>query len=80
MRYERARRLPVRVSRVGTGAPAVGERAVVAEYAGPAGARLLVVAGTDRDARVERRRPRARASTTCSLARESRFVIFGREP
>lgn len=47
IRYERARRLPVRVSRVGTGAPAVGERAVVAEYAGPAGARLLVVAGTD---------------------------------
>jgi hypothetical protein len=46
-RYERARRLPVRVSRVGSGAPAVGERAVVAEYAGPAAARLLVVVGTE---------------------------------
>lgn len=47
-RYERARRLPVRVSRVGTGAPAVGDRAVVAEYAGAAADRLLVVAGADR--------------------------------
>jgi hypothetical protein len=48
VRYERARRLPVRVSRVGTGAPAVGDRAVVAEYAGAAADRLLVVAGADR--------------------------------
>ncbi|HEX8791084.1 MAG TPA: hypothetical protein VF765_09025 [Polyangiaceae bacterium] len=46
-RYERARRLPVKVTRVGTGAPAVGARAVVAEYAGAAAERLLVVAGTD---------------------------------
>ncbi len=44
-RYVRARRLPVRVTRVGTGAPAVGSRAVVAEYAGAAAERLLVVAG-----------------------------------
>jgi hypothetical protein len=36
-RYERARRLPVKVTRVGTGAPTVGARAVVAEYAGAAG-------------------------------------------
>lgn len=46
VRYERLRRLPVRVSRVGSGAPAVGERAIVAEYAGPASARLVIVAGT----------------------------------
>jgi hypothetical protein len=48
VRYERARRLPVRVSRVGTGAPSVGDRAVVAEYAGPAAMRLVVVAGNER--------------------------------
>ena len=47
IRYERARRLPVRVSRVGTGAPSVGERAIVAECAAGATSRLLVVAGTD---------------------------------
>jgi hypothetical protein len=47
VRYERSRRLPVRVSRVGSGAPSVGDRAVVAEYAGPAGMRLLVVAGSE---------------------------------
>jgi hypothetical protein len=46
-RFQRARRLPVRVSRLGTGAPAVGERAIVAEYEGPGGERLLVVAGAD---------------------------------
>ena len=46
IRYERARRLPVRVSRLGSGVPAVGDRAIVAEYAGPANLRLLVVAGT----------------------------------
>jgi hypothetical protein len=48
VRYERARRLPVRVSRVGSGAPSVGDRAVVAEYAGPAAMRLLIVAGSER--------------------------------
>jgi hypothetical protein len=46
-RFERSRRLPVRVVRVGSGAPAVGDQAIVAEYAGPAADRLLVVAGTD---------------------------------
>lgn len=46
VRYERARRLPVRVSRVGSGVPTVGDTAIVAEYAGPANLRLLVVAGT----------------------------------
>jgi hypothetical protein len=47
VRYERARRLPVSVSRAGSSAPSVGDRAVVAEYTGPANARLLVVAGSD---------------------------------
>lgn len=46
-RYERARRLPVKVTRLGTGAPTVGVRAVVAEYAGAAAERLVVVAGTE---------------------------------
>jgi hypothetical protein len=46
-RFERARRLPVRVARIGTGAPSVGEQAVVAEYTGPAGERLLIVAGSE---------------------------------
>lgn len=46
-RYERARRLPVKVTRVGTGAPTVGARAVVAEYAGAAAERLVVVAGSE---------------------------------
>lgn len=47
-RFERVRRLPVRVVRVGSGAPAIGERAVVAEYTGPAVERIVVLAGTDR--------------------------------
>jgi hypothetical protein len=47
VRFERARRLPVDVKRVGSGAPPVGARAVVAEYTGPANQRLLVVAGAD---------------------------------
>jgi hypothetical protein len=46
-RYERARRLPVKVTRVGSGAPTVGARAVVAEYAGAAAERLVVVAGSE---------------------------------
>jgi hypothetical protein len=46
--FERARRLPVRVARVGSGAPSVGDRAVLAEYAGPGTQRILVVAGTER--------------------------------
>lgn len=46
-RYERARRLPVKVTRVGSGAPSVGARAVVAEYAGAASERLVVVAGSE---------------------------------
>jgi hypothetical protein len=46
--FERARRLPVRVARVGSGAPTVGDRAVLAEYAGPGTQRIVVVAGTER--------------------------------
>lgn len=46
VRYQRARRLPVRVSRIGEGAPDVGARATVAEYVGAGAARLVVVAGT----------------------------------
>lgn len=46
-RFERARRLPVRVSRAGSGAPDVGERLIVAEYNGPAGERLLVLVGAE---------------------------------
>lgn len=48
VRYERIRRLPVHVSRAGSGAPDVGPTAIVAEYAGVAGDRLLVVAGSER--------------------------------
>jgi hypothetical protein len=45
--FERSRRLPVRVRRTGVGAPPVGERAVVAEYAGPASERIVVVIGSE---------------------------------
>jgi hypothetical protein len=44
-RFERTRRLPVRVARAGSGAPSVGERAIVAEYGGPGTQRIVVVAG-----------------------------------
>jgi hypothetical protein len=46
--FERARRLPVRVARLGSGAPSVGDRALLAEYAGPGTQRIVVVAGTER--------------------------------
>jgi len=52
VRYDRDLRLPVRVARLGAGAPTVGERAVLAVYAtaptggAPPAARLVVVAGT----------------------------------
>lgn len=45
VRFERARRLPLTVTRHGSGAPAVGAQAVVAEYTGGGDQRLLVVAG-----------------------------------
>jgi hypothetical protein len=46
--FERVRRLPLRVERVGEGAPDVGEQAVVAEYAGHGAERIVVVAGAAR--------------------------------
>jgi hypothetical protein len=44
-RFERVRRIPYRVEREGTGAPDVGEQAVVAEYTSGE-SRLLVVTGS----------------------------------
>jgi hypothetical protein len=44
--FERTRRLPVHVRRIGTGAPQVGSTAVLGEYAGPGLERLVVVAGS----------------------------------
>ncbi len=43
--FERTRRLPVRLRRVGTGAPDVGSTGVFAEYAGPGAERLVLLAG-----------------------------------
>jgi hypothetical protein len=45
VRFERTRRLPVRVSSQGTPVPEVGDRALVAEYNGPGLSRLLMLAG-----------------------------------
>lgn len=45
--FERTRRLPVRVERLGAGAPDVGKRAVLGEYTAAGADRLLVVAGSD---------------------------------
>lgn len=47
VRFERTRRLPVRVERLGTGAPHVGARAIVGEYTAAGAERLLVIAGAD---------------------------------
>ncbi len=44
--FERARRLPVRVQRFGTGAPDVGATAVLGEYSGAGLERLVVVVGS----------------------------------
>ena len=44
--FERTRRLPVRVQRLGTGAPEVGATAVLGEYAGAGLERLVVVVGS----------------------------------
>jgi len=46
-RFERTRRLPVRVQRLGTGAPQVGASAVIGEYAAAGLERLVVVAGSE---------------------------------
>jgi hypothetical protein len=47
LRFDRTRRTPVRVERVGTGAPQVGATAIVAEYCGPGVERYLLVAGPE---------------------------------
>jgi len=44
-RFERTRRLPYHVERVGTGAPDVGDSVIVAEYNAATGDRILVVIG-----------------------------------
>jgi hypothetical protein len=44
VRYERTRRLPVKIERIGSGAPAMGPSGIVAEYAGAGAERVLVVA------------------------------------
>jgi hypothetical protein len=44
--FERTRRLPVRVQRLGTGAPEVGATAVLGEYSGAGLDRLVVVVGS----------------------------------
>jgi hypothetical protein len=45
--FERTRRLPVRVQRLGTGAPQVGDSAVLGEYAAAGLERMVVVVGAD---------------------------------
>jgi hypothetical protein len=47
VRFERARRLPVHVRRIGTGAPSVGAKAILVEYTGGASDRIVVVAGPE---------------------------------
>ncbi len=46
-RFERTRRLPVRVQQLGTGAPQVGASAVIGEYAASGLERLVVILGSD---------------------------------
>jgi hypothetical protein len=45
VRFERTRRVPYRVERVGTGAPDVGKEVIVAEYSASTGDRLVVITG-----------------------------------
>jgi hypothetical protein len=47
VRFERTRRLPVRVQRLGADAPRVGARAVLGEYAAPGLERLVIVVGAE---------------------------------
>lgn len=47
IRFERARRLPLRPRRIGVGAPDVGDAVVVAEYASAGSERLVVVKATN---------------------------------
>jgi hypothetical protein len=43
VRYERARRLPVKIKRIGTGAPSLAPQGILAEYAGAGSERLVVL-------------------------------------
>jgi hypothetical protein len=45
VRYERTRRLPVKVARAGSGAPDLGEQVILAEYGSQGAERLVVVTG-----------------------------------
>jgi hypothetical protein len=47
LRFTRTRRTPVRIERLGTGAPPVGATAIVCEYAGPGAERYLLVSGDE---------------------------------
>jgi hypothetical protein len=47
IRFDRARRLPLRVKRIGAGAPDVGDEVTVAEYASAGAERLLVLKATN---------------------------------
>jgi hypothetical protein len=47
LRFQRTRRLPVRVRRLGMDAPRVGDRAVLGEYAAAGADRLVVVVGPE---------------------------------
>ena len=46
IRFDRVRRLPLRVTRIGTGAPDAGDQVVLAEYASAGSERLLVMRGS----------------------------------
>jgi hypothetical protein len=45
VRFDRARRLPLRPRRIGVGAPDAGDAVIVAEYTSAGGERLLVLKG-----------------------------------
>jgi hypothetical protein len=47
VRFERRRRLPVRVRKLGDHVPPVGDSAVVAEYIGPGADRIVVLIGAE---------------------------------
>jgi hypothetical protein len=48
-RFERTRRIPYRVERLGTGAPDVGHDVILAEYRAATGDRLIVIAGAGQE-------------------------------
>jgi hypothetical protein len=55
-RFERTRRVPYHIERIGTGAPDLGREGIVAEYKAITGERILVVVGSD-ETRAWRGRP-----------------------